>query len=71
LRQSPVEVNLDPVSLAYGHTTCTVSLPESGVVVLTGKQSPSARVPEETLIQRALEAPYGMGRLSELVRPGQ
>jgi len=66
-----LEVNLDPISLAYGRTTCTVSLPESGVVLLTGKQQPSPQVPEDTLVRQALEEPYGTLRLSRLVRPGQ
>ena len=62
---------MDRIDLEYGHTTCTVSLPESGVVLLTGKQPPSVQVAEDKLVRQALEAPCGTGRLGELVRPGQ
>jgi len=62
---------LNRINLAYGNSTLTVSLPKRDVMLLTERQPSSARASEEALIRRALEVPYGMARLSRLVRRGQ
>ncbi len=62
---------MNRINLAYGNSTLTVSLPKRDVMLLTERQPSSARASEEALIRRALEVPYGMARLSRLVRRGQ
>ncbi len=65
------EVRLHHVQLAYGDSLLKVALPEDGVVWLTEQQSSATAPSEERLLHRALQMPYGLPRLSQLVRPGQ
>ena len=66
-----VEAQLKNCTLAYGHSTQTVSLSEIGTTLLTEHHQPTPTITEQQVIRRALEAPVGMARLSQLVRPGQ
>jgi nickel-dependent lactate racemase len=65
------EERLDDVALAYGRSTQTVSLPQGNILWILERELPSSLPSESALIRRALEAPLGMERLSQLVQRGQ
>ncbi len=56
--------------LAYGHSTLTVSLPGNDHLWLVERDQMLPKIAEEESIRRALKAPIGTPRLSQLVRPG-
>ncbi len=62
---------MSEVTLAYGHSAQTITLPHDPVLWIQEREWPSSLPAEEMLIRRALEAPLGMEPLSCLVRPGQ
>jgi len=59
------------VTLAYGHSTQTLSLPREDALWIQ-EQAPRTPLPSEAaLVRSALENPLGMERLSKLVQRGQ
>ena len=65
------EERLSRVTLAYGHSTQTVSLPQDNVLWIQERVPPSTLPAEEVLLRRALDSPLAMPRLSRLAHRGQ
>ncbi len=57
-------------TLAYGHSTQTVSLPREDHLWLIEREQMLPRTAGEELVRCAPKAPVGSARLSQLVRPG-
>jgi nickel-dependent lactate racemase len=66
-----MEEHLSHFALSYGHSTQLVTLPHDNVLWIVEREPPLPLPPEEALIRHALQAPWGMERLSWLVRRGQ
>jgi nickel-dependent lactate racemase len=65
------EERVKDVTLAYGRSTQTITLPQGNVLWIQEHEQPSFLPGEETLIRRALRTPVAMPPLSQLVQRGQ
>jgi len=66
------EIPLRRFELAYGRSTCPLSLPEDyEPITLAPRPHPLPDIPVDALVRKALAAPYGITRLSQLVHRGQ
>ncbi|MBI5486199.1 MAG: nickel-dependent lactate racemase [Deltaproteobacteria bacterium] len=59
------------VKMKYGQGTLEVSVPEAGLLGVIEKNVATAPVPEEQVIQEALDHPIASPRIEDLVHPGQ